>query len=99
MWGAASMTMPMVHCDIDPYDKSIYILVCSLTMKANFTGIKTNLSCAKNGPHQVDGHLGCDVFETAKIEIVHDVGAFCGPVWLQFFLSQEIQKDVLYFHN
>jgi len=25
MWSAASMTMPMVHRDIDPYEKSIKI--------------------------------------------------------------------------
>jgi hypothetical protein len=25
MWGAASMTMPMVYRDIDPYEKSIKI--------------------------------------------------------------------------
>jgi hypothetical protein len=25
MWGAASMIMPMVCRDIDPYEKSIYI--------------------------------------------------------------------------
>ncbi len=40
MWGAASMTMPMVHRDIDPYEKSIYILVCSLATEANLTGIQ-----------------------------------------------------------
>jgi hypothetical protein len=33
MWGAASMTMPMVRRDINPYEKSIYILICSLAMK------------------------------------------------------------------
>lgn len=26
MWGVASITMPMVHRDIDPYEKVIYIL-------------------------------------------------------------------------
>jgi len=40
MWGAASMTMPMVHRDIDPYEKSIYILACSLATEANLTGIQ-----------------------------------------------------------
>ncbi len=51
------MTIPMVHRDIDPYEKSIYIFVCSLATEANLTGFQTDLSCAKNCPHQVDGLL------------------------------------------
>jgi hypothetical protein len=94
MWGAASMTMPMVHRDIDPYEKSIYILVCSLATEANLTGIQTDLSCAKNCPHQMDGPLGCNIFETARIEIVHDMGEFCIPVWFQFFFCRKKFKKM-----
>ena len=72
--------MSMVHRDIDPDEKSIYILVCSLATEANLTGIQTDRFCAKNCLHQVDRPLGCDVFEIARIEIVHDMRAFCVPV-------------------
>ncbi|MGA2782183.1 MAG: hypothetical protein ABSF13_09730 [Smithella sp.] len=80
MWGVASMTIPMVHRDTDPYEKYIYILVCSLVTETNLTGIHIDRSCAKNCLHQVDRPLGCDVFETAIIGLVRDIEEFCVPV-------------------
>ena len=89
------MTIPMVHRDIDPYEKSIYIFVCSLATEANLTGFQTDLSCAKNCPHQVDGPFECDVFKTARIEIVHDMEAFCVPAWFQFYFCRKKSKKML----
>jgi hypothetical protein len=93
MWGAASMTMPMKHRNIDPYEKSIYFLVCSLAMEANLTEIQTNPFCMMNYHYQIDGPLGCNICETARIEIVHDMGHSVYQYGFNYFLSQEIQKD------
>ena len=78
-------------------EKSIYILICSLATEANLTGIKTNRSCTKNCPHQVDGPLGCDVFEIARVEIVQDMEEFCVPVWSQFFFVVRNSKRCFVF--
>ena len=56
------MTMPMVHRNIDPYEKSIYILVCSLATEANLTGIKTDLSCAPSFTMRYDWMYSSHVY-------------------------------------
>jgi hypothetical protein len=44
MWDDAPMAMPVIHCDIRPFEKSTHFMVCSAAKKTHLTGIQTDLS-------------------------------------------------------